>query len=157
MTTDDRRLKDARRDAIPADPPSPLDKAWNELLVDACASDGPIRDNDVRDAIRRNRPIIERAALASSPAPAGLTDLLNAAETVVRHYLGATPDEPLMTFVDIEALDRALDAFILSSPAPGLDDPELRAHFPSDGCRICERARGALDATRPVEDAGERP
>ena len=48
-----------------------LDAAWRELEADALASDGPIRDSDVKDAIKRNRPHIEAAALASSPAPAG--------------------------------------------------------------------------------------
>jgi len=43
-----------------------LEKAWAELLLDACASDGPIRDNDVRDAIKRNRPRIEAAVLVDA-------------------------------------------------------------------------------------------
>jgi hypothetical protein len=40
-----------------------LDAAWRELEMDALASDGPIRDSDVKDAIRRNRPHIEEAVM----------------------------------------------------------------------------------------------
>ena len=42
-----------------------LDAAWRELEADALASDGPIRDRDVRDAIKRNRARIEAAAIAT--------------------------------------------------------------------------------------------
>lgn len=42
-----------------------LDKAWRELEADALASDGAIRDRDVRDAIKRNRARIEAAAIAT--------------------------------------------------------------------------------------------
>jgi len=72
MTTDDRRLKDARRDAIPADPPSPLTLRaaaaeiayWKTMYETALAS-------------------IDR--LASSPAPAGLNGhrLMRAIEAAV--------------------------------------------------------------------------
>ena len=36
-----------------------VDAAWRELELDALASDGPIRDADVKDAIKRQRPSIE--------------------------------------------------------------------------------------------------
>ena len=42
-----------------------LAAAWRELEADALASDGPIRDRDVRDAIKRNRARIEAAARES--------------------------------------------------------------------------------------------
>ena len=40
-----------------------LDDAWDELMKDALADDGPIRQASVTAAIKRNRPLIE--ALAS--------------------------------------------------------------------------------------------
>lgn len=49
----------------PTDAAIALDKAWRELEADALASDGPIRDRDVREAIKRNRARIEAAALAT--------------------------------------------------------------------------------------------
>ena len=42
---------------------TPLDAAWAELELDALASDGRIRDSDVKDAIKRNRPRIEEAVM----------------------------------------------------------------------------------------------
>ena len=43
--------------------PAPaLDSLWHELLWQACSSDGPIADNDVREAIRFYRPRIEAEA-----------------------------------------------------------------------------------------------
>lgn len=39
-----------------------LDAAWNELILDALASDGRISDRDVKDAVARNRPHVEAAA-----------------------------------------------------------------------------------------------
>jgi hypothetical protein len=45
---------------------SDLDAAWAELLLDACASDGPIRDADVKTAIARYRPKIEALATAET-------------------------------------------------------------------------------------------
>jgi len=41
MTTDDRRLKDARRDAIPADPPSPRLLVSEAELAEAMTADEP--------------------------------------------------------------------------------------------------------------------
>jgi hypothetical protein len=38
-----------------------LDALWADMLLDACASDGPIRDADVRQAMQRGRPKIETA------------------------------------------------------------------------------------------------
>ena len=49
----------------PTDAAIALDKAWRELEADALASDGAIRDRDVRDAIKRNRARIEAAAIAT--------------------------------------------------------------------------------------------
>ncbi len=42
--------------------PQTLDTLWDELLFDACASDGPIRDNDVRQAVKHYRARIETEA-----------------------------------------------------------------------------------------------
>lgn len=39
-----------------------LDALWGEMLLHACASDGPIRDADVRQAIEFYRPRIEAEA-----------------------------------------------------------------------------------------------
>jgi hypothetical protein len=54
------------------------EEAWHELLADALASDGPIRDSDVKDAVKRNRPHIEaavlRAARSSTPLDDGLSE-----------------------------------------------------------------------------------
>jgi hypothetical protein len=36
-----------------------LDALWDELLLDALASDGPIRDADVKNAVKHYRPRIE--------------------------------------------------------------------------------------------------
>lgn len=52
----------------------PLDAAWKELEADALASDGPIRDSDVKDAIRRQRPHIEAAARADYAGIIGIID-----------------------------------------------------------------------------------
>jgi hypothetical protein len=43
-----------------------LDALWYELLAQACSSDGPIRDNDVKQAIAFYRPKIEAEARAAS-------------------------------------------------------------------------------------------
>ena len=44
-----------------AGPVTALDAAWKELIADALASDGPISDADVKNAVKRNRPRIEAA------------------------------------------------------------------------------------------------
>ena len=55
--------------AAPTTTRTELDALWDELLLDACASDGPIRDNDVRQAIKHYRAEIEAEA-RSTPAEA---------------------------------------------------------------------------------------
>ncbi len=50
---------------------------------------------------------------AASSSPPGLNDpllaaLIDAADTVVAHYVGATPSTPLLSFPDIDRLDHAL-------------------------------------------------
>jgi hypothetical protein len=62
---------------------TPLDELWHELLWQACASDGPIRDGDVKEAIRIYRPRIEREAagteaLDAAPAVEALTYFIEA-------------------------------------------------------------------------------
>lgn len=38
-----------------------IDELWDDLILDACASDGPIKDRDVRAAVERGRAKIEAA------------------------------------------------------------------------------------------------
>ena len=49
-----------------AAPDITLDREWFELEADALASDGPIRDSDVKDAIKRHRRRIEQAAVRAA-------------------------------------------------------------------------------------------
>jgi hypothetical protein len=61
-----------RTDPVPppeqpkSDSENRLNALWADMLFDACASDGPIRDNDVREAMKRGRPKIEAEARASA-------------------------------------------------------------------------------------------
>jgi hypothetical protein len=73
----------------PVAPTTPLDDLWAELLLDACASDGPIRDNDVRQAIKHYRPKIEAALDRSTPAEA----LREALEHVLDVWAAPSPEE----------------------------------------------------------------
>ncbi len=45
-------------------PRTALDKLWHELIWSALASDGPIRDSDVKNAVKIWRPRIEAEAAA---------------------------------------------------------------------------------------------
>jgi hypothetical protein len=60
-----------RTDPVPppeqpkSDSENRLNALWADMLFDACASDGPIRLNDVREAIKRGRPKIEAEARAA--------------------------------------------------------------------------------------------
>lgn len=47
---------------------TPTDPLWDELIMDALASDGPIRDRDVKDAVARWRPKIEATHESMSEA-----------------------------------------------------------------------------------------
>ena len=69
------------------DPQTLLDAAWRELELDALASDGPIRDRDVIDAIKRQRPHIERATLDAT-RPSG-DEALRAALSLIAELASA--------------------------------------------------------------------
>ena len=86
----------------------PLDAAWKELEADALASDGPIRDSDVKDAIKRNRQRIEEAARPVAPSPEPTPGLREAAWDVVLQQGRFTPgdEDNLLAVVPTKALDR---------------------------------------------------
>ena len=75
-----------------------------EPVADALASDGPIRDSDVKDAVKRNRPRIEAEARA---------DLLATIRARILAYgdtLAYRPDDPDPDVVIAECL-AILDRF----------------------------------------------
>jgi len=211
MTTDDRRLKDARRDAIPADPPSPL--TAEEIAMVRAASPDPASftarllatldvarasDAGLRAAILAiptpkryendangnwfttdmeygwDCAIEAAAALASSPAPAGL-DVERLAEAITR----AIPvGYPIRDYVRAGADGIARE--YASSPAPATTNPRLvetdlvvpapagldanvlgraLANVSPTGTKYPERLAAEYDrlraATRPAEEGGE--
>lgn len=89
-----------------------LDKAWRELELDALASDGPIRDADVKNAIKRNRPRIE-AALATPPLP-DATGLVEALEDI-KAILDRDGDLGPMDLAIRDVLRRSLSPYLPSA------------------------------------------
>jgi hypothetical protein len=63
-----RTIAEARQSASGKPSTHRLDALWADMLFDACASDGPIRDADVREAMKRGRPKIEAEARATPPS-----------------------------------------------------------------------------------------
>ena len=66
-----------------------LDALWHELTLDALASDGPIRDSDVKDAIKRKRTRIEAEAATLDRAALALA----LHETTCGDAVGTDPNE----------------------------------------------------------------
>jgi hypothetical protein len=55
-----------------------LDALWNDLLLDALASDGPISDADVKNAVKRMRPAIEVGVIRSARFRSALDEVFTA-------------------------------------------------------------------------------
>lgn len=82
-----------------SEPTTDLDRLWLEMEIDALASDGPIRDADVRNALGRWRPRIE-AEIRSEAKADGSTGESAGATTEARQ----TERERVLAL--IEALPR---------------------------------------------------
>jgi len=83
-----------------------IDQLWADMLLDACASDGPIRDADVREAMKRGRPEIEAAVRRATverirEAVAVLRDTWTLMGGAERVYL--VPLDDLRAILDEEA------------------------------------------------------
>jgi len=78
------------------EPRTELDKLWDELLMDALASDGPIRDADVKNAVKHYRARIEAAARSTPAEALDIEQIVRAALRVVDQDTPLAVGEPLI-------------------------------------------------------------